>query len=608
VWSIPVFCWFFITLFLMRKGCELRAAFILAAIIWGCLVTLFTECLGYFHLLTAGGLVLCWGAATTVVLLSNFKLKKQWRTWGGYPFSALESGLIGGVALICLATFLTAIISPPNNWDSMIYHMSRVLHWLQNRSVDHYPTHILRQIEMNPWAEFAITTFQSLSGGDRFANLVQWFSMMGSLVGTSLIAAQLGGNRRSQLFAAVVTATVPMGILQASSTQNDYVVAFWLVCLAWAGLHFMKQRELKWAGVIGAAIGLAVLSKGTAYFYAFPFIVWFTAFAVRRLAPRQVAFSALCIVVPFILLNAPHYQRNYKVFSNPLTSGEDSYTIENISAGTLFSNLLRNTAMQLSSPSDNLNKWIGEGVEKLHECLHIDLNDPKTTWADMKFSIVGGNLMRNEDYSGNFLHVLLAFSVLLTLIIGASFRKVEAAVLFYTCAVAAGFLLYCLVLKWQPWGNRLMLPLLVLGAPVTGVVVGKCWKSELVICTALALLMAALPWAFSNSTRPLVHVSGRSGVTFPLLTVDRNLLYFASNRRQGVNLYKQYVNIARDIRQKKATRIGLVLSGGSWEYPLWMLIKQWNPAVVRIEQVEVGNQSRFAGTSDFKPDYYVRLD
>jgi len=29
----------------------------------------------------------------------------------------------------------------------------------------------------------------------------------------------------------LLTATIPMGILQASSTQNDYVLAFWMVML-----------------------------------------------------------------------------------------------------------------------------------------------------------------------------------------------------------------------------------------------------------------------------------------------------------------------------------------------------------------------------------------
>lgn len=96
----------------------------------------------------------------------------------------------------------------------MTYHMSRVVHWIQNRSIAHYPTHITRQLHQSPWTEYAILHFQILSGSDRFANLIQWFSMVGATLGVSLIAKQMGADLRGQFFAAVFSITIPMGILQ----------------------------------------------------------------------------------------------------------------------------------------------------------------------------------------------------------------------------------------------------------------------------------------------------------------------------------------------------------------------------------------------------------
>jgi len=89
------------------------------------------------------------------------------------------------------------------------FHMSRVVHWIQNKSVAHYPTHILRQLHQNPWSEFGILQFQILSSSDRLANLVQWFSMVGAVLGVSLIAKRLGADLRGEVFAAVTVATVP---------------------------------------------------------------------------------------------------------------------------------------------------------------------------------------------------------------------------------------------------------------------------------------------------------------------------------------------------------------------------------------------------------------
>ena len=130
-------------------------------------------------------------------------------------------------------TFLTALIYPPNTPDSMSYHMPRVMHWIQNQNVDFYPTSTTRQLYVSPFSEYVILHLQLIVNGDRLANLVQWFSMFGSLIGVSLIARELGGNTKSQIFSALFCATIPMGILQSTSTQTDYVVSFWIVILVY---------------------------------------------------------------------------------------------------------------------------------------------------------------------------------------------------------------------------------------------------------------------------------------------------------------------------------------------------------------------------------------
>ncbi len=49
----------------------------------------------------------------------------------------------------------------------------------------------------------------------------------------------IGEDLRAQAFIAAVAAAIPMGIVQSSSTQNDYVVAFWLVC----GIYHIQQKN-----------------------------------------------------------------------------------------------------------------------------------------------------------------------------------------------------------------------------------------------------------------------------------------------------------------------------------------------------------------------------
>src|SRR5439155_14043743 len=95
---------------------------------------------------------------------------------------------------------------------------------------------------------------------------------------------QLGAGPRAQALSALFCATIPMGILQATSTQNDYVLAFWLVCLAFTLLAALAEpaNPLYLIGV-GASLGLALLTKGTAYVLVGPpLLIFFLIPLVRR--------------------------------------------------------------------------------------------------------------------------------------------------------------------------------------------------------------------------------------------------------------------------------------------------------------------------------------
>ena len=62
--------------------------------------------------------------------------------------------------LIILPLLLLSIFIPPNNWDSMAYHLPRVEHWIQNKNVYPYPTNIVRQVLTSPLSEYMIANFQ----------------------------------------------------------------------------------------------------------------------------------------------------------------------------------------------------------------------------------------------------------------------------------------------------------------------------------------------------------------------------------------------------------------------------------------------------------------
>ena len=105
---------------------------------------------------------------------------------------------------------------------------------------------------MPPLAEYLVLHTYLLGGGDHWATLVHWVYFLGSLVGVSLVARQLGAGRRGQTLAPLFAATLPSGILQASSAKNEWVLTFWLVALVYFGARF-TQRPAR-ADLIGMGL------------------------------------------------------------------------------------------------------------------------------------------------------------------------------------------------------------------------------------------------------------------------------------------------------------------------------------------------------------------
>ena len=113
-----------------------------------------------------------------------------------------------------------------------------------------------------------VTQFQLLSGGDNFANSVQWLAFLSSIIGISLISKILVG-RQDQWISALVCVSIPMAIMQSMTTQTDLLTAFWLVCYTY--FIFRHERyskiDLFW---IAASFSLAILTKPTALIFGIP--------------------------------------------------------------------------------------------------------------------------------------------------------------------------------------------------------------------------------------------------------------------------------------------------------------------------------------------------
>ena len=165
----------------------------------------------------------------------------------------------------------------------------------------------------------------------------------------------------------------------------------------------------------------------------------------------------------------------------------------------------------------------------------------------------------HEDIAGNPLHLLLILYALVAVCASGALRR--GPVLLYAGVLVVGFLLFCLVLKWQPWHSRLHLPLFVLWAPAVSIALSQGWSRRIGQGAAAVLLVVALVLIGYNETRPLY---GPRSIFF----TERADQYFAT-RPFGAD----YRAAIRYLNAQPHRHIGLVLGANAWEYPFWALLK-----------------------------------
>jgi hypothetical protein len=564
-------------------GCG-RMAVVGGAVAWGAALVGITEVLSVFGQLTAASVALAWALVCVGLLTLGLRSRTlrlptfdaAWmRCRQAYPWVALAGGL-GALWLMLLGV---ALVAPPNTFDSMTYHMPRVMHWIEDASVWPYPTNVLRQLYMAPGAEFAILHLQVLDGSDRLANLPQALALLGVMLGASLVVRELGGSGAAQVVGAVIAGTLPIGVLQATGTQNDEVVAFWLVCFVVFAMRLVAgaSSPLICALFAGASLGLAIVTKPTAYLFAFPFGVWLALALVRRAGSRGLT-PLLLMAGVVLLINAGQYTRNTLVFGSPMGRGDEGgpafrYTNDVLTPSLIASNIIRNLALHLvATPKPTVNQAIADAVVQAHTWLGIAVDDQRSTFGDTPF---GPEPAYAEDTGGNPLHLAVIALAGLAALVWFRHDRLAAS---YGLAVMCGFLLFCVVLRWQPWSTRLQLPLFVLAAPFVAVVIGARSRPALFVLAAI-LLIGSLPYALYNTARPLV---GSTSV----FAVSREQQYFANQPA----LFESFLAAREALVAASCTRLGLLAEGNDWEYPLWV-VTEGVPPSRGIEHVGVDNAS-----------------
>ena len=564
-----------------RFGTDWRQATLRTALLWMAYLVFLTEFLSLFNAITATSLSIGW---LIPVIISGIYLWRVYKTVGKIrlpkmdrPEGWLDWVLLGGIAFYLGMTALVAFLAPPNTFDSLNYHMARVGHWVQNQSIRHFVTGLDIQNSNTPGAEMIILNAFVLAGGDQWSNFIAWAAYAGSAIGAAWIVSCFGAPKTGQRLAGTFTLTLPMAIAQATSTMNDGAAAFWLLCVAAEVVSFEKTSDPLGLLFFGLAAGEAFLTKATSTGYLLPFGVWTAVLAFRRLKVRQVFLYGFLTLGLALVLNAGFFTRNlitYKTLVDPAMSELHSNKLRN--GPGVISNFIRAIGQQLGTPFPRVNAAEYIVIDKLHQWLGIDANDPRTTSIG-KFRISAPNF--NEVRVINPLHMLLA--LLAAVLMLFQFRHMKKSVLVYALVLFSGLVIYSYLFKWQIFGSRLHLSLLILCAPLVGTILSSAFHRNIFAqAVGIGLIVLSLPWLFLIENRPLLPnppespYAGKS-----LLNNSREDWYFATAGNKT-----EMKSITTAIAEAQCDQVGIVLSGSSPEYLYWITLDAPRPGL-RIEWI-----------------------
>lgn len=499
---------------LRQKDFDWRRSALAAAVFWGACVALSTEALSVFSLVSRGPVAAFWLAVCAACFFYWRLLRRNPRAPAAAQSVSAETlpapikVLLAATSFVVLLIGIDGIVAPPSTWDAMLYHLPRVTMWMSNHSVRFFPTPDLNQLIFGPWAEYAMLHTYLLWGGDRFVNWIEFFSLVGAAIAVSLIAGRLGAGVRGQALAAVLSATIPEGVLEASGAMNTYVVSFWMVATVAFLLDWNKDRGWLNTLCVGLSAGLAILTKGIALVYLPPLVIacwWMGSPSTRVLfLKRSVAF-----VVAILAINSAQFVRCYRFAGTPLgvplpfRYPRVEVTTTHVSVRSTVAGVLRNLSLHFGTFSDSANSHIEHIVRLVMRGIGANPDDPGAIWLGDGFHMNRFSL--HEIYAGNPLQLILLLGSVA--FIAWKWRDAGARkASWYACGVLGGFVFLCATLLWNMWSSRLHLPFFVLGAALVGFTIERYISPNTATCLGAIVVAWALPYAAMNRIRSLIPV------------------------------------------------------------------------------------------------------
>lgn len=503
------------------------------------------------------------------------------------------------LALIVLGL---AVLTVPYNSDSMTYHLPRIAYWAQDGTVAHYAVDDVRQLSSPVLAEFVNVQVYILSGcKDQMFNLLQAGSYILNAYLVFQIARKLECKEKFALLGTLLFMTMPIAFGEALTTQVDQFATIWFLIFIYYFIELYESEKIVCSRAVilkcilmGVCISLGYLAKPSVDIGMAVLLLFLLLKCIRRNDKFLVLVKIVLCVLPFVVLPLiPELIRNYQTFSafsDPIVGKRQ--LIGTLAPNYVFINMVKNFVHNF--PNIYLydcTEWMAKIVMILAGIFRVDINAVSIAEDGHQY-VMNSVPAYGHDIATNPVVVILAVICFVYCLMHLRDGKNKGRE--YTVCVMVTFVIFCALVRWEPFVSRYML-------------------------AYLAALCPMIAWQIQEMTEKSKFVSLRQAIVpimcfciatdaFSLIRYHQELWHEEASVRPDAYFYynkslkEDYFEVIQWIKDNNYQKIGLCINSHRFLWPVWAMLGNED---IRMEYILVENNSSKYENVDFIPDCII---
>lgn len=456
------------------------------------------ELLGWFYLWTKITVAIVW---LMVIVICGYIIYRQ-KLWEHISLDIIQHSYVmrqirqhkflAGVTLCFTGIiFVLSVLRSPNNVDSMIYHLPRIMHWIQEQSARPYAAGSKLQIRYPALSEYLIAQIAVLGAHDRLFNLYQTIGYFICGVMIYGIGRKLRISRKISYLSVWIYWLIPMAMAQAFTTQTDDIAGAFLLIYVYFLLDFIQadklqagKKELLEGVRLAACVMYGYLCKPTIGFAMVVFFLWMCIVRILRK-------DSIVVLIKYVIVGA---LTACLIYVPSLAKSYDTYVVQprtfvETEVETTVNTGMAQAANTLAPDSFNVTRALSNPIELVMVCIqNVGRNSFSTyfsQWNDLWIRLVA-KLESKWSYSTKNFKVqegtqfwvcdtasapaIMIISIFMGICFVTRFSRTDRRQgAFVFCAIVS-FFVQCALMGYTPFRSRYLVGVMALLAISIGIV------------------------------------------------------------------------------------------------------------------------------------------